>query len=52
MRLPTLKEWKLIGIIFLLLVITLGSAFIYHQSETAPEKNEAYAQANGMEELE
>ena len=49
MRLPTLKEWKLLGIMFLLLVITLGPAFIYHQSETAPDKNEAYAQTNGVD---
>lgn len=49
MRLPTLKEWKLLGIMLLLLVITLGPAFIYHQSETAPEKNEAYAQVNGID---
>ena len=47
---PTLKEWKLLGIMFLLLVITLGPAFIYHQSETAPVKDEAYAQANGVDE--
>ncbi|WP_213810637.1 hypothetical protein [Jeotgalicoccus sp. WY2] len=46
---PTLKEWKLLGVMFLLLVITLGPAFIYHQSETAPVKDEAYAQANGVE---
>lgn len=50
MILPTLKEWKLLGLMFLLLVITLGPAFIYHQSETAPVKDEAYAQANGVDE--
>lgn len=44
---PTLKEWKLLGIMFLLLLITLGPAFIHHQSEVAPVKDEAYAQANG-----
>ena len=49
MRLPTLEEWKLLGIMFLLLVITLGPAFIYHHSETAPAKNEAYVQVNGLE---
>lgn len=46
---PTLKEWKLLGIMFLLLLITLGPAFMYHQSEVAPTKDEAYAQTNGVE---
>lgn len=46
---PKLKDLKLLGIMFLLLVITLGPAFMYHQSEVAPAKDEAYAQANGAD---
>lgn len=46
---PTLKELRFFGIMVLLLLITLGPAFIYHQSEIAPVKDEAYAQVNGIE---